>query len=102
MTGTLIIIAARSFLLAGAHVEADTKLQVPDDLDAATADLLVRLGTATVAADDTAEAAPAIADMTVAQLKAFAETEGIALGEASKKAEIVEAIEKALLERANA
>jgi hypothetical protein len=101
MTTFFTIIALRSFLLAGAHVEVDTQLQVPDDLDAETADLLVRLGNATVASDD-ANAAPALADMTVTQLKGFAADEGIDLGNAAKKAEIVEAIEMALVERANA
>ncbi|MEY4838686.1 MAG: hypothetical protein RLZZ475_2545 [Pseudomonadota bacterium] len=46
-----------------------------------------------VVEDDDGE--PALAKMTVAQLKAYAEAEGIDLGDAEKKADIVSAIELA-------
>lgn len=95
-----IIIAVRAFLLAGAHVETDTLLTVGEDVDADTAASLVRQGCAADASDIDAPAA--LVDMTVAQLKALAEAEAIDLGAATKKAEIVEAIEAALVARANA
>ncbi|NBC37357.1 hypothetical protein GTZ99_12430 [Novosphingobium sp. FSY-8] len=47
-------------------------------------------------ADDTADAAPELAKLTVAQLKDFAAHEGIDLGEETKKADILAAIELAL------
>lgn len=95
-----IIVASRSFLLAGAHVDAGATLTVGDDLDAETAASLVRQGCAQAAPDD--DEAPSLADMTVVQLKGIAADKSIDLGSANKKAEILEVLEKAFTERASA
>lgn len=54
------------------------------------------------AADDDDDAPKELAHMTVAELRALAEAEGIDLGDAAKKADIVAAIELAREEKAGA
>jgi hypothetical protein len=82
----------RAVLVAGEHIEPG-----PAEFETAMADYLVRQGCASEIEDDFDAEDPArmLADMTVAELKALAETEGVTLEEKAKKADIVEAIEKA-------
>jgi hypothetical protein len=80
----------RAVLVAGEHFEPG-----PAEFETEMADYLVRQG---CAAEIEEEPAKALADMTVAELKAVAEAEGVAIDDKAKKAnkaEIVEAIEKA-------
>ncbi|WP_310474090.1 hypothetical protein [Sandarakinorhabdus sp.] len=99
-----IIQYLRGTLVNGSHVDEGEIHTVGEDLDLETATFLVRQG----CADDITEQLPegtetvVIASLTVPQLKEMAAAEGIELGEAAKKAEIVELIEKHLAAKANA
>lgn len=64
----------------GETIEVLDAAKVPDDFES----------------DDADEDAPTLAKMTVAQLKAFAEANAIDLGDATKKDDILSAIELAL------
>jgi hypothetical protein len=85
------IIITRAVLIAGEHTEPG-----PATLPAALADYLIRQGCA-LEPDETDDAAPAaaLADLSVAKLKALAEADGITLGDAKTKAGIIAAIEAA-------
>ena len=77
----------RAVLVAGEHFEPG-----PAEFETAMADYLVRQGCASEIGDTPAKA---LADHTVAELKVIAEAEGVTLDDKAKKADIVEAIEKA-------
>lgn len=96
------LIAARAILVSGAHVAAGALLVEGEDVTKDEADRLLADGNCTIFDGEAEAAARILADMTVAELKALAEAEGIDLGTAGKKAEIVEAIEKARAAAANA
>lgn len=81
----------RAVLVEGAHVDEGALLGVPADITPENADQLVRYG----CAERVADAEPAgddLAEQSVAELKAIAAAEGVALPERAKKGEIVAAI----------
>jgi hypothetical protein len=84
----------RAVLIAGEHFEPG-----PATFEPELAAYLVRQGCASEIEDgdelDLDETPKALADHTVAELKAIAEAEGVAIDDKAKKADIVEAIEKA-------
>jgi hypothetical protein len=80
----------RAVLVAGEHIEPG-----PAEFETAMADYLVRQGCASEIEEELDDEPKALADHTVAELKAIAEAEGVTLEEKAKKADIVEAIEKA-------
>lgn len=87
------------------NLNFDCRDYAPGDIvqldDEATADQLVALGVVEEGYDDGSadaggNALPGVADMSVAQLKAFAAEQGIDLGTATKKADIGLAVEEAM------
>jgi hypothetical protein len=84
----------RAVLVAGEHIEPG-----PAEFETEMADYLVRQGCASEIGDEIDDEGPApvkaLADLTVAELTEIAAAEGVTLGDKPKKAEIVEAIEKA-------
>jgi len=87
------------------NLNFDCRDYAPGDIvqldDEATAEQLIALGVIEEgdgdgSADDGGAAGPELADMSIAQLKAFAAEQGIDLGTATKKAEIALAIKEAL------
>ena len=93
-------ITTRDIRLIGRDVAEGSKISVPADLDSDHAARLINLGYIVADETDDDESSPSLASLKLDELKALAATEGIELGEASKKAEIVELIEKARAEKA--
>ena len=86
----------RPVLVAGAHVDEGLVLTVPADITAEDAGQLLRHGCAAETDAEFEDDAPkALADHTVSELKEIAAAEGVTLEDKAKKADIVEAIEKA-------
>ena len=84
----------RAVLIAGEHTEPG-----PITVEKALADYLVRQGCASEieagGEDDEDDPAKPLADLKVDELKAIAAAEGVTIDDKAKKADIVEAIEKA-------